>query len=226
MKAKLWIFSWLVLLFANGSAFAQVNERVCGALGNGFGPFDYRAERDGFTVGTGDHMHKLRLVEGAHFTNNVELLIRGKSATLPGGDIDYTLRAFPNHHRALMSVFRYGEKTRSQKPDGLTYEIECYFERAVRFAKDDPIVHMLYATYLNSRKRPADAVVQLELASSQGKKDPFTQYNVGLIYFDMKKYDEAVAQAHKAMALGFERTQLQELLMKAGQWKDPVAASK
>ena len=85
---------------------------------------------------------------------------------------------------------------------------------------------MLYATYLNSRKRPNEAVSQLEKASSLAKKEPFTQYNVGLIYYDMEKYDEAVAQAHKAKALGFERTQLQELLEKAGHWKDPVAASK
>ena len=209
------------------SSFGQVNERICGPLGNGFGPFDYRADRDPYTPGTGNHVHKLGLVEGAHFPNQVELLIKGnRSGDDPGGDIDYTLRAFPNHHRALMSVMRYGEKKRSQKPDTLTYQVECYFERAIRFSKDDPIVFMLYATYLNSRQRPDEAVAQLVRASSLAKKEPFTQYNVGLIYYDMKKYDEALVQAHKATALGFERTQLRELLEKIGHWEDPVAASK
>lgn len=218
---------FLALACVGLPAAAQVNERACGSLANGFGPFDYRAERDPYTVGTGDHKHKLGLVESAHFRSYVEQLIRGhRSGKDPGGDIDYTLRAFPNHHRALMSVMRYGEKKKSQKPAGLKYEVECYFERAVRFSKDDPIVFMLYATYLNSRNRPAEAVTQLERASSLAKKEPFTQYNVGLIYYDMKKFDEALAQAHKAIALGFERTQLQELLTKAGHWKDPPAARK
>ena len=227
MRNRLTLFL-LVWTIVGLPAFAQVNERNCGSLRNGdFGPYDYRAERDPYSPGTGDHNHKLALVEGAHFLPYVEQLIKGhRSGKEPGGDIDYTLRAFPNHHRALMAVMRYGEKKRNQKAEGLNYEVECYFKRAIRFSKDDPIVFMLYATYLNSRKRPNEAVSQLEKASSLAKKEPFTQYNVGLIYYDMEKYDEAVAQAHKAKALGFERTQLQELLEKAGHWKDPVAASK
>ena len=222
-----WTPSLVLLLFACLPAFAQVSERICGPLANGFGPFDYRAERDAQSASTAEHKHKLFLVEGAHFPTYVEQLLRGKSSGKePGGDIDYTLRAFPNHHRALMSVMRYGEKKRSQKPEGLNYEVECYFERAVRFSKDDPIVFMLYATYLNSRNRPTEAVTHLERASALAKKEPFTQYNVGLIFYDMKNYDAALAQAHKAIALGFERTQLQELLTKAGHWKDPPATSK
>lgn len=208
------------MVIACFSAQAQVNERVCGSLANGFGPFDYRAEKDGVTVGTGDHKYKLNLVEGAHFTKNVEMLIRGKSGTLAGGDIDYTLRAFPNHHRALMSVMKYGQKMRSQKPEGLQYEVECYFERAVRFSKDDVIVYMLYATYLDSMKRQTEAVTQLERAASFAKADPFSNYNIGLIYYDMKMYDRALTQAHLAKRLGFERTDLQDLLAKVGQWKD------
>ena len=44
------------------------------------------------------------LVEGAHFSRENELLIRGTSQDRPGPDIDYTLRAFPNHPRALKSM--------------------------------------------------------------------------------------------------------------------------
>jgi tetratricopeptide (TPR) repeat protein len=218
---------FLTLALVGFPAFGQLNERTCGSLANGFGPFDYRAERDPNTPGTGDHKHKLYLVEGAHFNRNVELLIRGKSATLPGGDIDYTLRAFPNHHRALMSVMKYGQKTGSQKPEGLQYEVECYFERAIRFSKDDVIVFMLYATYLNSRKRQAEAVPLLERAAAIAKTDPFSQFNIGLIYYDMKMYDRALAQAHRAKSLGFERDDLQQLLAKVDQWKDaPPAPAK
>jgi len=38
-------------------------------------------------------------------------------------------------------------------------------------------------------------------------------------------YDKALVQAHRAMALGFTRPDLRELLEKAGQWKDPEPAA-
>ena len=67
----------------------------CGPLANAFGPFDYRTEKG----------NSLYLVESAHFTPAVEAVIAGNT-TYIGGDLDYTLRAFPNHHRALMSMIR------------------------------------------------------------------------------------------------------------------------
>jgi len=212
-------------LFTAIPSYAQVNANFCGPLANAFGPFDYRPDRDPPTAGTGDHTHKLGLVEGAHFTKEVELLIRGhRSGNDPGGDLDYTLRAFPNHHRALISVMRYGEKRASPKPPGLRYDVECYFERAIRFASDDAITRIIFATYLTKNKRGPEAVTQLEQATRIADENAFTHYNIGLAYFDMKLYDKSLAQAHKALALGFERTELRDLLEKAGQWKDPLPA--
>jgi hypothetical protein len=209
-------------MFSASPAVAQVDASFCGPLDNGFGPFDYRPDRDPPTVGTGDHTYKLGLVEGAHFTKDVELLIRGhRSGVDPGGDIDYTLRAFPNHHPALMAVMRYGEKKASQKPAGLKYVVECYFERAIRFRSDDAIVRMIYATYLAKNKRTPEAIAQLELATRIAGDNAFTHYNIGLVYFDLKMYDKALVQAHRAMNLGFARTQLREQLESAGQWQEP-----
>lgn len=206
-------------------AFAQVDANYCGSLNNGFGPFDYRPDRDPPTQGTGDHKTKIGLVEGAHFTKEVELLIRGhRSGVDPGGDLDYTLRAFPNHHRALMSVMRYGEKKGTRKPAGLRHDVECYFERGIRFRSDDPIVRMIYATYLTKNNRSPEAVAQLEQATRIASDNAFTHFNIGLTYFDLKIYDKALTQAHQAMALGFERTELRDLLQKAGQWQEPTPA--
>ena len=216
----------LITCFLGAPAVAQVNESMCGSLTNGFGPFDYRPERDPVTVGTGDHKHKLYLVEGAHFTREVELGIKGHRSLTPSGDLSYTLGAFPNHHRALIAVMNYGQKMGSEQPQGLRFPVECYFERAVRFANDDRIVRMLYATYLNSRNRPAEAVPHLERATTLAKDSPFTHYNIGLVYFDLKMYDRALAQAHRAMELQLPRTELRDMLTKAGQWKDPPAAPK
>jgi tetratricopeptide (TPR) repeat protein len=195
-------------------AFAQNENIACGSLENAFGPFDYRTER-------GD---SLRLVESAHFTVVVENLLRGQnSGRSPAGDLDYTLRAYPNHHRALLSVMRYGEKNNSMQPRDLRYSVECYFDRALRFRPDDSVARMIFATFLSRNKRTPEALEQLERAKSTAKDNPFTHYNIGLIYLDMKQYDKALAEAHKAYGLGFTQPALKEGLVAAGKWTEPPA---
>ena len=98
-------FSWLcasALLLSSAGTFGADNYGAsqCGSLENGFGPFDYRtAPAD-----------KRRLVEGAHFTRDVEQLIRGHTSSTPVGDLNYTLRVFPNHPRALYALMQWGTR--------------------------------------------------------------------------------------------------------------------
>lgn len=221
---------FLTPIFICFPVFAQVNAVFCGPLENGFGPYDYRGDKHIQTPGDQQsHHQKLGLVEGAHFTPRVESLIGAQSAGQigpPGGDLDYTLRAFPNHHRALLSVMRYGEKTKSQKPAGLRHVVECYFERAVRFKPDDAIARMLYSTYLTKNNRSPEAIAQLEQATVLAGENAFTHYNIGLVYFDMQIYDKALACAHRALELGFERTDLRDLLKNVGQWQEPLAGAR
>ena len=216
---------FLILLLAGAPVFAQVDANYCGSLANSYGPYDYRP--DHHIQAPGDqspHTEKRMLVDGAHFTPRVESLIGAQSGGQvgdPGADLNYTLRAFPNHHRALMAVMRYGEKKKSEKPAGLSMVIECYFERAARFKPDDTIVKMLYATYLIKHNRVPEAVGQLERATVLAKDAAFTHYNIGLVYFDMKNYGKALVQAHEAIALGFPRTELRDLLKGVNQWQEP-----
>ena len=96
----------LVFLLAAAVAAATWGARLfaqevpgCGVLQNAYGPFDYRdpvSKRD-----------NLPIVESFHFTPDVESLRHGRSGSVLG-DLRYTLRAFPNHHRALKSMARYG----------------------------------------------------------------------------------------------------------------------
>lgn len=217
----------LVLFIGCASVRAQVDAAMCGPIKSGFGPFDYRPERDPPTAGTGDHTTKLRLVESAHFQPVVEMLISAaKSKALPGGDIDYTLRAFPNHHRALLTVIRYGEKYKSDKPYGLTFTVECYLERAARFANDDPLVRMIYSSFLYKKNRQPEAIAHLEYATKLAADNGFTHYNIGLFYTEMKIYDKALASAHRAIELGFDRTELPELIKAAGKWQEPATERK
>lgn len=200
------------LLLHGSSVVLSQNQAApssCGPLQSPgqYGPYDYRTDKD-----------KLPIVLKYHFTPEVEALISGSSRKAPGGDIDYTLRAIPNNHRALISMMRLGEKEKTPKPNGSGYTVSCWFERAIQFRPDDSIVRMTYSTYLNKNGRAADATSQLEIATTYAKDSGFTHYNIGLHYFDMKNYEKALIQAHKAIELGFTQTALRDQLQSVGKW--------
>lgn len=196
------------------AAQAQEASNACGPIANAYGPFDYRTQKD-----------MLRIVENVHFRPNTEALIRGKTGEV-GGDLDYTLRASPNHHRALTSMMRYGEKLKLPKVPKADYPVECYFDRAIRFAPDDLIVRMLYATFLAKGGRTAEAEKQLEYAGVHGAASAITLNNVGLVYVEhVRNPARALEYAHRAIALGMDPVQLKQKLQASGQWRDPEAAA-
>ncbi len=201
-----------VLIFSITNAlpsYAQSGNSACGSLMNAYGPYDYRTDID-----------KLPIVLANHFTSEVEALIRGKTGERPGADIDYTLRAIPNNHRALMAMMRLGEKEKTVQPNGSRYTVECWFERAILFRPDDAIVRMIYSTYLNSIEHTSEANEQLDIATKYAQDNAFTHYNIGLHYFDLKNYDKALRQAHKAISLGFPQTALRDQLQRVGKWAE------
>lgn len=200
----------VVALAVPTAARAQSGVNQCGSVANAYGPFDYRKDRD-----------KLAVVEAHHFTPEVEALIRGKSSTI-GGDLDYTLRAFPNHHRALLAALKQGRQLKSDKTHGMNYTIECYFDRAIRFKSDDSVVRVLYAMYLQDKNRLTEAESQLDQAVGHAGENPFSHFNIGLMFYELKRYEKAAKQARQAQAMGFPRTDLIELLRKAGHWTEPA----
>ena len=203
----------LLGVFTVASVWSQTVPGGCGNLRSQFqyGPYDARTDLD-----------KLQIVLVPHFPPVVEALIKGDTNRHPGGDIDYTLRAIPNYHRALIAIMRLGERDKTDQPRDTRYRVECWFQRAIAFAPDDAIVRMIYSTYLNSKKRAAEATSQLEIATGYAKENAFTHHNIGLHYFDLKNYERALSQAHKAIALGFERTDLADQLRSVGKWVDPT----
>ena len=197
------------ILLATLPAAGQVSPELCGPLENAYGPYDYQTDRA-----------RLGIVEKFHFTSQVETLVRGSSGTL-GGDLDYTLRASPNHHRALIALIRLSERTRLPQPAGLPRQVECYFERALRFRRDDNVARMLYARYLAVFKREAEAIQQVDRVVQAAGDRALTHYNAGLIYVELKAYDKALAQAHEARRLGYGATGLQEQLAAVNRWRAP-----
>lgn len=186
----------------------------CGHLGNAYGPFDYRTDRD-----------KLGIVERAHFTPAIESLIKveGSSSTV-AGDLDYTLRAFPNHHRALNSVLKLADRSKVKKLGYMNWEFECYPLRAISFRPDDPIPRMIFALYLNRNGRTAEALEQARATVPLASDSPFTHYSLGLLFLECRDFENALKHAHLAQELGMTRGDLREALQKAGKWREPVAA--
>lgn len=202
-------------LFCAGAAplvHAQEMEPPCGSLKNPYGPFDYRKERG----------RALEIVDAKHFTLAVEYLRAGESGYL-GGDLDYTLRASPNHHRALMSLANWGVKLKGQQPPHLPRTVECYFERALRFQPDDHIPRMILVDYFGRLQRKADALAVAEPLLKAETLDSFTHNNLGLLMFDLGEYDKALEQSHRAIAQGWQRNDLVNRLKSVGRWRDPVA---
>jgi tetratricopeptide (TPR) repeat protein len=192
-------------------AFVAQAQDACGPLANHYGPFDYRTQRD-----------KLKIVEDYHFNAGVEALVRGQSGNSVAADLSYLMRTSPNHHRGLMAVVRLGEQSKNPHPRNLQYSVECYFDRAIRFQRDDNVVRVLYAQYLGKRGRADQARQQLAAAIEMAKDNPLSHYNIGLMYFDLGAYDEALTQAHRARALGMERDELEKMLRSRNKWKDPA----
>lgn len=192
---------------------ADVNDYVCGPIQNAYGPYDYRSDKD-----------KLQIVEFHHLTPQVVSLVSRPSGG-NGADLDYTLRAFPNHPVALMTMAKLGEKEKTAKPAGARYTVECYFQRALRFRNDDAIVRVLYASYLSKAGKRVEALSQLNEAARLGIDSANANYNMGLIFYDLKEYEKALYHAQEAYRLGFPLPGLRDKLKRVGKWNEPVARS-
>jgi predicted Zn-dependent protease len=189
------------------SALAQ-SQSGCGSLTNAYGPFDYRSNKK-----------ELKVIEDYHFTPDVEQLKRGSTGAI-GGDLDYTLRAFPNHHRALMSMANLALKTNTRRVAGAQYPVDCYFDRALRFANDDGIVRIVLGIYLYRIDKKANARQVLEDARRFEDSNPNLHYNLAFVYLDLGDKTNALASAKKAYSLGAPLPGLRKKLQAMGIWKD------
>ena len=198
------------------TAVAQETDGAnCGSLVNAFGPFDYTNPLH-TTEQAGRGEHPLSLVERAHFTREVENLVRGESSYDPLEDLEYTLRAFPNHHRALYSMANYhlrkGLSKRGQ------YTIDCWFDRAVRFAPSDAVVRIVYGVFLAKKGDEQGALDQYRQGLDMNPRLAEGHYNIGLLYANLDQMDMAVDHAKRAYELGYPLPGLRNRLRRVGAW--------
>lgn len=186
----------------------------CAGRAQGYGPYDY-TQRAALA-------HNLSIVENFHFTPNVEYLRKGENGSIPG-DIDYTLSAWPNHHRALNSISRFdlgGYKTKRSVPK---IDVECYFQRAIAFSPNDSIPYMLYAIYLHKSNEKELALPQYEAAIALVPNDPQLQYNFALLLVDMGDFKRAKGFANVLYDNDFPLPGLKRKLQSSGHWESETS---
>jgi tetratricopeptide (TPR) repeat protein len=197
----------------------------CGPLENNFGPYDSREYKDAPEKDpkTGASSN-LFLVESAHFLETCEAMVYCAAGT-PGREFDYTLRAFPNHHRALVAMVKLAARSNTDKAVDARYTVSCYFNRAIRFKPDDIVVRLLFAVYLKDSKRLDAAREQLREAKALAPTNPFSQYNLGMVAVDLEDYATAVEYARKAYSAGMTQPVLKQRLIGARRWTEADEAA-
>lgn len=187
----------------------DLSGKPCVGSSGVYGPFDYTAKHK--------HTKELFLVESAHFTTEVESLVRGNTTTLPYGDIAYTLRAWPNHHRALNAISRYNLRLKRQKKT-IKIPAECWFQRAISFSPSDATVYMLFGIYLHNSTRYKMAENNYNISLQFDPENIQTHYNFGLLLVDRRRYEEAKKHAQFVYANNYPLPGLKNKLADAGYW--------
>jgi tetratricopeptide (TPR) repeat protein len=177
-----------------------------------FGPFDYMQRHK--------NPDQLQVVEVSHFSRGVETLTKGVTTT-PMGDLDYTLGAWPNHHRGLETAIRFRLLHPEPKwPFSEKYPpAECFLQRAIAFRPKDGTSHLLYGILLSKQKRYELALREFTIAAKFLPGDVIPEYNMGLTLVVLKKYTRAKKIAVKVYANGFPLPGLKNQLIAVGHWE-------
>ncbi|CAA9892804.1 TPR repeat-containing protein [Candidatus Methylobacter favarea] len=194
---------------------ATLQGQACSGNSKGYGPYDYSKRH----LIPAKH---LNIVEEYHFTPNVENLIAGSSSGTPYGDLDYTLRAWPNHHRALLSLIRYQLEVikKIRKDKSIKIPPECYLQRAIHFSPNDPMAYSLYGYYLAKVGQHKNAEKFYKKALELSPENSKIEYSYALLLIDLKRNSEAVEVAKKSYQHGHPPEGLKNKLKKIGAWKN------
>jgi tetratricopeptide (TPR) repeat protein len=208
----------LVAAFATGIAHAK-RDAPAQAPSAGCGTFDYARERIGPLDYRTIDPKTLRLIEDYHFSRKVEMLREGETGNL-GRDLAYTLNAIPNHPRALRTMAEFFKRNNLQATRDTGFGLQCWFDRALAFRPDDPMVRILVANELMKSGKRQEAAEHLAAAEKHAGNSSMIHYNLGLLYLDLKDYDNSVEHARKAYQLGAALPGLKNMLAEAGKWRE------
>ena len=213
------ILLYVLFVFIYSDIVVATQPAYLADLPSGFGPYDYT---DPIA------WKNLNVVEKYHFDDGVRSFRRGLNGSV-WGDINYTLRAFPNHHLALEAMVRLLR----QKDSYMTYQkrkilysrmpkevnAEAYFKKAIKFSPGDSKTVFLYGIHLHKTKKYKEALKQYKVAESLGLVSADLSYNFGLLYLKLGSPEKAFKYAKKAYAQGHPLPALREKLIKMNVWE-------
>ncbi|EHR42209.1 tetratricopeptide repeat protein [Alishewanella jeotgali] len=168
---------------------------------------------------------RLRLAEGAHFTQSVRSGISGNSGSLIG-DLHFVLTVFPNHPHALAIMADVQQRPGFSRQHPLRRDYyypttNCYFQRALQIAPTDAGVHLVMAIHLHKQKQYQQAKTSYLNAIQLKPNAAEAHYNLGLLLNTMNELDDALKHAHIAYSLGYPLPGLRNLLKQRGVWREP-----
>lgn len=160
-------------------------------------------------------------MEVRHLTQSMLQLKRGSTSRHIKGDLDYTLRAVPNHPLALDLASRFEErrresKTFAQQQRELTLSANCYFKRALMLTPRNATVWMLYGLHAHREGRYETAVERYRNAEDLGMESAVFHYNFGLSLLELGNLEEARLRAERALAMGYPLPGLRDRLANLG----------
>ena len=204
-------FVFVCFLSTSFAANANRDNVSCGIvpgqpLTNAYGPWDFTNP---------SHSSKIPIVLKVHFTAEVERLISGATGSLMH-DLDYTLRAVPNYHRALHAVAKFYRSTpNSHDFIGKYWTTDCYFKRAIYFQPKDATSRMLFASHLHLSEKHESAEKEYQAALQIQPYNVEIHYNLGLLYVDMDRIADAEKHAKIAYDNGFPLDGLKNKIQRA-----------
>lgn len=212
MKSLLSVKFLPALVILTAIAMLTSTEARAGSFaGESYGPFDYANP---------EHRQRyLGVVDGNHFNEDVENLVKGQTGTV-FGDIMYTLRIFPNHHRALNAMARLYHRDGGRPKNASTkVPLDVFFQRAFQFSPRDPIPHMIYAIYFQKAKEYDKALLYYQNAMILEPDSAELHYNLGLLYEEIGDYENSLYHAKKSYEMGYPLAGLRNKLIKAEVWE-------
>lgn len=221
--ARLAVLSAMLAAWSSGAVAQSEPDPRCHRIDSrvGFGPFDYRNAEPGI----------ISKVENAHFTSEIQRnAMRGEWKASNGStwfNIDYTLRALPNHPRALymlgtfeLQLGKFNEEAWRELTRRSEYAPSiCYFQRAARLAPDDAGVPNSLGILLHRAGKQEEALNAFERAVKLAPNAPEAHYNLGLSQFALGQYEQAAASARRAYELGYRKQDLKVKLQRKGHWR-------
>ena len=175
--------------------------------------------RDYYSAGSyPDGLQMLRNLDRNHYRPAAEKLARGQYKGVQG-DLEFMLKYFPNHPRAVAGMAELGVATKHPEV------AEQYFQNAIDRYPGHDETHVVYGTFLHKLGRIEAAVVQYKKALEINADSAYAHYNLGLAYVDQKNYQRANFHAQRAYQLGASFPGLRRKLEAVKSWNPSEDAS-